>query len=226
MYVPPTLKGVVFRDTDGDGVRDAGEPVVSDARVLVEEFSTDVSSFYGFPLVGRGVWVQTDAQGHYSVRLPNRTSSISPSIMVQSPSAAYRSFEAEVDWFTPADRTFDIGLKPQLKSGTVTLRTFIDTNGNGLLDSGETLDTLPADLAQYFGASIEQQFMYNDRSANLTRGGRIMAGLEADTWWLYVGTDATAHRISMPGYDPVTRSVAFEVVAGKAKTILIGIKPA
>lgn len=115
------LTGVVYRDVNGNGMRDRNEPGVNGIQVVLDELYT----------------VSTDAEGRYTIF------NVAPGIhrvnidplnlpVLYNTAERYRS----VYVVSGATIKEDLGL--QVVAG-VSGRVFIDDNGNGVYDLGETL---------------------------------------------------------------------------------------
>jgi hypothetical protein len=156
MQIRGLISGHVFTDSNGNGVRDAGEPILANTTVelldqnqggtVVAATTTDATGFYEFRSV---------TAGNYKV-----VAVVSGVTLIQTtgePADLSNATEATND-------TVDIGLfKPCTIIGTVFndlnnnalrdggepglggLQVFIDFNGNGTFDSGETVVPTAAD---------------------------------------------------------------------------------
>ncbi|MFK7957536.1 MAG: beta strand repeat-containing protein [Lysobacterales bacterium] len=126
-FAPPngTVTGVIYQDTNGNGMQDPGEPGIPDVEVVITDS------------VGGTQTVTTDGSGGYAASVPpgdttvditegtlppnlTRTEGTDPTT-VTVPSGGTAS---DVDGFEPPD-------------GTVTGVIYQDTNGNGVQDPGE-----------------------------------------------------------------------------------------
>ena len=116
-----TISGIVWNDVNGNGVQDAGEPGIPNHYVQVD-----------------GNWIQTDANGVYTIMVADGTWNISVYLsgtwsqtFPVSPTT-YSISVAGGQTVTSAD----FGL--QTNQVTITGVVFNDANGNGVQDGGET----------------------------------------------------------------------------------------
>lgn len=124
VVTPGTVTGVVFFDTDGDGVNDAGEPGVGDVTVRLLDGDGNV---VGEAVVGAdGSYEFTALPGVYTVEVDPDT--LPPGTQLTTP------VDARVEITPSAVAGPDFGITG---SGSIGDTVFIDLNGNGIQDPNE-----------------------------------------------------------------------------------------
>ena len=120
-----TISGVIFTDTNGDGVQQAGEPGISGAIVTI----TPVGG-------GAPVTVTTDSSGNYSApNLPLGDYTISTGTPSNTALTTANNPQT-VNVTSSGGVATPIGFKP-VTSGGINGKVFNDINGNGILEAGE-----------------------------------------------------------------------------------------
>ena len=120
-----TIAGVIFADTNGNGLQDAGEPGISGATVTI----TPVSG-------GAPVTVTTDPNGNYSApNLPLGNYTVSTGTPANTSLTTGNNPQAVTLPAGGASAT-PIGFRP-VTSGGISGKVFNDANGTGVLEAGE-----------------------------------------------------------------------------------------
>ena len=199
---PGDVLGVVFTDTNGNGIQDLGEQGIPNIDVVL----TDVN---GIPRTA-----QTNATGQYTfLNIPAGTASLDvitsdpdfPAQHVQTagtdPSSVTVISGGTVANGNPANAGKD-GYQPQ---GDVSGVVFTDTNGNGVRDSGEAgIPNITVTLTDPFGVARS--------STTGSNGTYSFSGVPAGTSSVVVDTtdpDFPLTHVQTAGTNPSTVTVVF-----------------
>lgn len=149
------IAGVIFTDTNGNGVQDAGESGISGATVTI----TPVGG-------GTPVTVTTDANGNYSApNLPLGNYTVSTGTPSNTTLTTANNPQTVTLPVGGASAT-PIGFKP-VTSGGITGKVFNDSNGNGILEANE---------AGLSGATVSLYDVKADGTPDLTKPLRDASG--------------------------------------------------
>lgn len=125
-YFPGTVNGSLFSDTNGNGVRDPGEPGLEGINIIITDSLGDQHI------------VTTDEDGNWSVSVPPGTTLVDidntglPTGSVQTVGNDPVTVTAVSGQATPSGSSAGF-----FQPGTVSGHLYADTNGNGVEDSGE-----------------------------------------------------------------------------------------
>jgi uncharacterized repeat protein (TIGR01451 family) len=150
---PVTVGNFVFRDTNGNGLQDAGEPGVSGVTAtLTRTDGTPVTDTSGNPVPAASLATTTDANGayqftnlapgQYTVTFSNLPAGTQPTTSNVGGNPAIDSnglvATSQVLAAGQSDQTLDLGIvnTPALPA-SLGDKVFRDTNGNGIQDLGE-----------------------------------------------------------------------------------------
>ncbi len=152
--VPPASVGnVVFRDTNGNGIQDAGEPGVQGVTATITRTDgTPVTDPNGNALPAAQTTLTTDVNGNYNftnlgpgtytVTFSNLPAGLTPTTTNAPGSTPANDSNGLTTTVTLVagqnDPTIDLGLvAPVVPPASVGSLVFGDTNGNGIQDAGE-----------------------------------------------------------------------------------------
>ena len=126
-YIPATVTGHLYIDTNGNGIQDAGEPNLAAVNVLITAST------------GATQTVASDASGNYSVSVPPGTTSANvDETDPQFPAGATQTQGNDPTSITAiANASTSIGIDGYYIAATVTGHLYIDTNGNSTQNAGE-----------------------------------------------------------------------------------------
>ncbi|BCU77641.1 SdrD B-like domain-containing protein [Luteolibacter sp. LG18] len=139
-FFPATVNGRLYVDTNGNGVQDSGEPGLPNVDVLVTSAINNTQR------------VTTDASGNWTATVPPGTTTIDiDNADPQYPTGYQQTQGTDPTTVTAvASTTVSAGSAGFYRSGTVSGHLFVDTNGNGVEDSGEpglaNVDVLVTDV--------------------------------------------------------------------------------
>jgi protocatechuate 3,4-dioxygenase beta subunit len=167
-----TVSGTVFRDTNGNGVRDSGEAGLAGWAVqlrngsggVLQTATTDAAGHYAFTGLVPGSYAVTDtlSSGWYQTSTP-----VSHVTIATSGASIVTNFG--VSQQSPARR------------GTIVGTLFADLNGNGVQDAGETVGL--AGWTVYLDRNNNSVLDPREFSATTTSAGQFtFAGLAAGTY--------------------------------------------
>ncbi len=130
-YIPATISGVLYIDTNGNGTHDAGEPALANVDV-------DITDSNGDPVIAT-----SDASGHWSASVPPGSTLFSvdqtdPDFISAVPTGFVQTEGTSPSILTAvANVTTNAGNDGYFIPATVTGHLYLDTNGNGAQDAGE-----------------------------------------------------------------------------------------
>lgn len=140
------VAGTVFNDLNGNGTQDTGEPGLPDVPVTVSGPGLD-----GVVGGGDDIFIQTttNAQGEYTVTglIPDDYTVEVDTSSPKVPAGAVATTGNPIDVEVEAGQTSEGNIGFQTRNSIVQGTTFIDANGNGVFDSGDsTVDGVPVKL--------------------------------------------------------------------------------
>ena len=155
-YIPATLTGHLYVDTDGNGTQDVGEPNIANVNVVITDSN------------GATQTVVTDANGNWTATVPPGTTianvdeadadfiAVVPAGYVQTEGSDPTSVVAVANASTSA------GNDGYYIPATVTGHLYVDTNGNGTQDVGEpNLAGVNVDIIDVNGGNHGKAFATN-----------------------------------------------------------------
>src|SRR4030095_14501276 len=126
-FIPATVTGHLYVDTNGNGVQDAGEPNLANVDVVITKSD------------GTMVTVSTDANGNWTVSVPpgSTTANVNESDP-QFPASSTQTEGTDPTTVTAvAGTSTSAGNDGYFVAATVTGHLYLDVDGNGAQDVGE-----------------------------------------------------------------------------------------
>ena len=144
-YIPATITGHLYIDTNGNGAQDSGEPNLAAVNVLITA-STGATQI-----------AASDASGNYSASVPpgTTTANVDETDPQFPPGATQTQGTDPTNITAVANASTSIGIDGYYIPGTITGHLYVDTNGNGSQDSGEpNLANINVILTTSTGATV------------------------------------------------------------------------
>jgi large repetitive protein len=130
-YIPATVTGHLYRDTNGNGIQDGAEPNLANVGVLITDS------------LGNSQTVSTDALGNWSASVPPGSTTANVTETDPDFVAAIQAGYLQTEGTDPttvtavAGSSVSAGNDGYYNPGTVFGHLYTDTNGNGTQDGGE-----------------------------------------------------------------------------------------
>jgi uncharacterized protein (DUF2141 family) len=182
-YSSGTLSGVVYEDFDEDGTQDANEGGISGVQVDVTD---DTNTVRTITTDGSGLWVLSGLpQGRYEVREQQPSGYFSGVVSTGAAAIGQVSGDTISEVALDDGAVLDDYRFAEIPEAELTGRVFVDSNGNGKMDSGERgVPDAVVSLSGEVGLNAPLPAQFADSTTTTALGEYRFTGLRAGTYQL------------------------------------------